>query len=970
MKATKKVLASLFVTAGMMGSLTAQAESAPAFKDLNQASSWSRDAITQAQLLNLLTGDTDGNFRPAAQITREEMAKVIVELLKLPVDSAAATTFKDVSKDQWSVPYIEAVKKAGIMLGSGNGAFNPKQTLTREQLAVVIVKALNIPVEENSSALSQFADAGSIHDWASRYVASAVKSGLMAGTGGKFNPTAVSNREEVAVVAVRTYKAKETAAVPAPQPTPVPTPVPNPVPTPTPAPVPTPAPMPVTTPTPSPSTPSPTPVNQAPAASKVQITGSAIVGETLVGSYTYYDADGDAEQNTTVSWYRVNDDKTYVQIPKASGRSYKITPEDVGKRIAFVVTPRDARGKSGAADGAVSKVVQENNNAPFLSGVKITGTAEVGQTLTGDYKFNDADLGDTEMDTSFQWYSVDQKGDRSAIGGATGISYTLTPNEAGRKVEFEVKTNDSRGKAGLPASALSDTVAPLNRAPSIIYIEITGTTEVGKTLTGSYTFSDPDLGDTESGSTYQWYRVDHNIHNIGDDKSPIVGATSKTYTLTSDDLNQQLIFKVTPKDSRGKTGTATASSASAVVQAANHAPTVSNVKITGNPEAGQTLTGSYAFADSDSDTEKGSTYEWYRVMENHTPELITGATSLTYTLTDSDVDYKIIFQVTPKDSRDKTGQVGISDPTATVKALNHAPTAADVTISGTAKVGEPLTGSYTFTDPDGDSELGTTFKWYRVNSDNTQAVISGATAKTYTLTSDDAGKKVVFEVTPKDSYSEAGTPASATSTMIAAANQAPTATAVSISGTTTVGQVLTGSYTYADADNDAETGTTFQWYRIDGATSTAITGATNDTYTLVAADSGKTVKFEVTPKDSHGLAGTASSATSTTIAAANRAPTASSVTISGTTQVGQTLTGSYTFTDPDTGDTESGSTFQWYRVNGGTPTAITGATNKTYVLVEADSGKTIKFEVTPKDSRGLSGTPASATSGTISPVGP
>mgnify|MGYP004547059431 CR=1 FL=1 len=67
MKATKKVLASLFVTAGMMGSLTAQAESAPAFKDLNQASSWSRDAITQAQLLNLLTGDADGNFRLTVQ---------------------------------------------------------------------------------------------------------------------------------------------------------------------------------------------------------------------------------------------------------------------------------------------------------------------------------------------------------------------------------------------------------------------------------------------------------------------------------------------------------------------------------------------------------------------------------------------------------------------------------------------------------------------------------------------------------------------------------------------------------------------------------------------------------------------------------------------------------------------------------------------------------------------------------------
>ncbi|MDP1772550.1 MAG: hypothetical protein Q8L15_09730 [Methylobacter sp.] len=77
-----------------------------------------------------------------------------------------------------------------------------------------------------------------------------------------------------------------------------------------------------------------------------------------------------------------------------------------------------------------------------------------------------------------------------------------------------------------------------------------------------------------------------------------------------------------------------------------------------------------------------------------------------------------------------------------------------------------------------------------------------------------------------------------------AAPAAPTASAVSISGTAQVGQVLTGSYTYADANNDPQGTSTFRWLR-DGV---AIVGATASTYTIVSAgDGGTTITFEVTP---------------------------------------------------------------------------------------------------------------------------
>ena len=85
---------------------------------------------------------------------------------------------------------------------------------------------------------------------------------------------------------------------------------------------------------------------------------------------------------------------------------------------------------------------------------------------------------------------------------------------------------------------------------------------------------------------------------------------------------------------------------------------------------------------------------------------------------------------------------------------------------------------------------------------------------------------------------------------ITGSNTAPTASNVSISGTAQVGQTLTGSYDYSDANGDLQGTSTFKWYRFDdagGTNETEISGATSTTYSLVEADLGKYISFEVTP---------------------------------------------------------------------------------------------------------------------------
>ncbi len=84
--------------------------------------------------------------------------------------------------------------------------------------------------------------------------------------------------------------------------------------------------------------------------------------------------------------------------------------------------------------------------------------------------------------------------------------------------------------------------------------------------------------------------------------------------------------------------------------------------------------------------------------------------------------------------------------------LDTAPTASDVSFSGTVATGQTLTGLYTYADAEGDDEAGSTFKWYRSDNSNglNKVLISEATSLTYTLVSADVDKFISFEVTPKN----------------------------------------------------------------------------------------------------------------------------------------------------------------------------------------------------------------------------
>lgn len=183
--------------------------------------------------------------------------------------------------------------------------------------------------------------------------------------------------------------------------------------------------------------------------------------------------------------------------------------------------------------------------------------------------------------------------------------------------------------------------------------------------------------------------------------------------------------------------------------------------------------------------------------------------------------------------------------------------------------------------------------------------------------------------------------------------------APTISGSPVVGQTLTASSgTWSGQPSFA-----YQWQRCDSAGSSCVdlAGATGSTYVVTQADLGATLRVNVTGTNEAGSA-TASSAPTGVVQAATGPVSTSPPTISGTAQVGQTLTAS-------TG-TWSGSPtsfgFQWQRCNssGASCADIPGATGGTYVVASADSGSTIRVVVTASNALG-SAPAASAPTATV-----
>ena len=177
--------------------------------------------------------------------------------------------------------------------------------------------------------------------------------------------------------------------------------------------------------------------------------------------------------------------------------------------------------------------------------------------------------------------------------------------------------------------------------------------------------------------------------------------------------------------------------------------------------------------------------------------------------------------------------------------------------------------------------------------------------------------------------------------------------APAISGTVQVGETLTADTSgIADDDGLENVSFSYQWLTDD----TAIQGATNSTYTLIEADEGKTVKVRVSFTDDAGNDESLTSAATDAVAAKPNSPATGAPTISGTAQVGETLTADTSGIADADGLENVTHSYQWLAGD----SDISGATGSAYTLADADEGNTVKVRVSFTDDGGNDETLTSA----------
>lgn len=631
-------------------------------------------------------------------------------------------------------------------------------------------------------------------------------------------------------------------------------------------------------------------LNTAPTAAGPLLTPATPVrGSQLTGAYAYADDDSDGELSSEIRWYMNNVEQTGLlnqrNVPGASVSK--------GQLWYFTVKPKD-----GTTFGTLitSPVVQVQNTAPMASAAQIAPTSPVAaSSLTASYVYGDVDS-DPQVGTLVRWYKNGAL--QSSLNGLVVIG-PLTSNDTWY---FTVQPADGSVFGPLVTST---SVVVGSSAPTASNVAVTPAVPTQpSTLTANYSYTSPDL-QAEGNSSFAWYRN-------GTVQPAYANLRTVPGPLTRGDRWR---FTVTPCDNR-VTALCGPLQTSADVVVANTPPVATSPAVApAAPRHLDSLDATYAYADIDGDSEAGSQLRWFRNGVEQ-PALANLHTLPGGTASRGEVWH---FSVSPGDG--SALGTAVLAPVLTIR--NTAPVASALVLApAPPRVTDALKATWAYADDDGDTASGSEVRWFRngVEDDSLFQASSVPQAKLV------KGAQWFFTVRPKDGSDFGATVTSATVTI---ANSPPSVSGLFISPTVPlVGQSLSVNYSYADADGDAESGTTISWLR-NGMVMPTLAN-------LLQVPAGVTAKsdrwsFTIRPSDGSTPG---APVTSPEVTIANSPPTVSGVAIAPAQPTTEdNLVVSYIYTDPDA-DSESGTEIRWSR-------------NST-LLPQYDGSKTLPSSATTK----------------------
>lgn len=177
-----------------------------AFVDAKSISPWALESVYTAYDRKLMSGVSENSlvFAPKKNITRAELAALLLRLTgNEPAAASSAQTFSDVKADAWYYGAVNKAKELGIISGVSATSFKPDGLVTRQDMAVMITRALKLDDAAAAAGTGKFTDENEISAYALTAVRTVTGLGFMSGTGSVFDPSSAVTREMAAAVAVR-----------------------------------------------------------------------------------------------------------------------------------------------------------------------------------------------------------------------------------------------------------------------------------------------------------------------------------------------------------------------------------------------------------------------------------------------------------------------------------------------------------------------------------------------------------------------------------------------------------------------------------------------------------------------------------------------------------------------------------------------------------------------------------------------
>lgn len=160
---------------------------------------WAYSIINGLNGKGLVGGYPGGYFKPENNISRAEFIKILTGAIKLAEDKTGEALFSDVASGEWYYGSIQAAAKAGLSKGYDTGEFRPDAQITRQEMAVILIRAMGKEKEAmaNAEKTTAFADDGDIAPWARGFVVTAVGAKLVNGyPDNTFGPNNFATRAE------------------------------------------------------------------------------------------------------------------------------------------------------------------------------------------------------------------------------------------------------------------------------------------------------------------------------------------------------------------------------------------------------------------------------------------------------------------------------------------------------------------------------------------------------------------------------------------------------------------------------------------------------------------------------------------------------------------------------------------------------------------------------------------------------